>query len=205
MKDVHKALTIALASRILIVAVMVISSFLFAYVTTANMNASEMRMPFLGMFMRWDSAHYLALAKNGYPLGYPNAATFSKMTGTGSPMPSKIANHLWAFFPLYPAAMASLARMSTPFLSLTFFNITPSLMLSGVIISNISFFASAYFFYKITQKLFNPRLALIATAFYCFWIGGVFFSLIYTEALFMALALGAFYFLEENNLPAAFS
>ncbi len=203
MKDVHKALTIALASRILIVAVMVISSFLFAYVTTANMNANEMRMPFLGMFMRWDSAHYMALAKNGYPLGYPNASTFPKMTGTGSPMPSKIANHLWAFFPLYPAAMATLARMSTPFLSLTFFNITPSLMLSGVIISNISFFASAYFFYKLTQKLFNTRLALIATTFYCFWIGGVFFSLIYTEALFMALALGAFYLLEENKLPAA--
>ena len=118
MKDVHKALTIALASRILIVAVMVISSFLFAYVTTANMNANEMKMPFLGMFMRWDSAHYMALAKNGYPLGYPNASTFPKMTGTGSPMPSKIANHLWAFFPLvscgYGDAGADVYAVSQP-------------------------------------------------------------------------------------------
>jgi hypothetical protein len=203
MKDVYKALTIALASRILIVAVMVISSFLFAYVTTNDLNVHEMGTPITGTFMRWDSEHYLAIAKTGYPLGYPNATTFPSMTGTGSPMPSKIANHLWAFFPLYPVAIASMARMSAPFLSLTFLNITPSLMLSGVIISNISFFASAYFFYKLTQKLFNPRLALIATAFYCFWVGGVFFSLIYTEALFMALALGAFYYFEENKLPAA--
>ena len=199
MKDVHKALTIALASRILIVVVMVISSFLFVYVTTANMNASEMRIPFVGMFMRWDSAHYMALAKNGYPLGYPNANNFPKVTGTGSRMPSQIANHLWAFFSILPCTHEGISLGAfTRFLSLT-----SSLMLSGVIISNVAFFVSAYFFYKLTQKLFNPRLALIATAFYCFWVGGVFFSMMYTEALFMALALGAFYYLEENKLPTA--
>jgi hypothetical protein len=84
-----------------------------------------------------------------------------------------------------------------------FLNVNTSLMLSGVIISNISFFVSAYFFYKLTKKLFNSRYALISTAFYCFWIGAVFFSMIYTEALFMALTLGAFYYLEEKKLPIA--
>ena len=54
MKDVHKALTIALASRILVIVVMVISSFLFAYVTTENMNVHDMNVPFVGMFMRWN-------------------------------------------------------------------------------------------------------------------------------------------------------
>lgn len=198
MKDAHKALTVALASRILIVVVMVISSFLFAYVSTANMNVHQMNVPFLGMFMRFDSEHYLTIAKTGYPLGYPNRAHFPLLTGTGSPRPAKIANHLWAFFPLYPSIMATFARVFARFL-----DTTSSLMLSGVIISNIAFFASAYFFYKLTQKLFNQRLALVSTAFYCFWVGAVFFSMIYTEALFMALALGAFYYLEENKLPVA--
>ena len=78
-----------MASRILIVAVMVISSFLFAYVTTNDLNVHEMGTPITGTFMRWDSEHYLAIAKTGYPLGYPNATTFPSMTGTGSPMPFK--------------------------------------------------------------------------------------------------------------------
>jgi Gpi18-like mannosyltransferase len=162
------------------------------------MNVNEMKTPIIGMFMRWDSEYYLSIAKNGYPLGYPNVNTFPTTTASGSPMPKTIAYPQWAFFPLYSAVMAALALVFTPFLSLT-----PSLMLSGVIISNISFFVSAYFFYKLTRKLFNSRVALISTAFYSFWVGGVFFSAIYSEALFMALALGAFYYLEENKLPIA--
>jgi Gpi18-like mannosyltransferase len=43
----------------------------------------------------------------------------------------------------------------------------------------------------------------VATAFYSFWGGAVFYSAIYSEALFMALALGAFYYLEEDKLPIA--
>jgi hypothetical protein len=198
MKDTHKALTIALASRILIIIVMLVSSFLFMYATTEHMNVNEMNTPIIGIFMRWDSEYYLNIAKNGYPLGYPNVNTFPKTTSSGSPMPKTIAYPQWAFFPLYSAVMAALTLVFTPFLSLT-----PSSMLSGVIISNISFFVSAYFFYKLTQKLFNSRVALISTAFYSFWVGGVFFSAIYSEALFMALALGAFYYLEENELPKA--
>ena len=198
MKDTHKLLTIALASRILIIIVMLISSFLFMYATTEHMNINEMKTPIIGIFMRWDSAYYLQIAQNGYPVGYPNVKTFPNSTGSGSPMPLVIANHLWAFYPLYPAAMKALALVFTSFLT-----VTSALMLSGVIISNISFFVSAYFFYKLTQKLFNSRIALISTAFYSFWVGAAFFSAIYTEALFMALAIGAFYYLAENKLSRA--
>ena len=170
MKDNHKVLTIALASRILIIAVMLISSFVFAYSTSEHMVAKQMNTPFVGMFMRWDSEYYLAITNHGYPLGYPNIHTFPSLTATGSPMPPKVANHLWAFFPFYPLAMAALAVVFKRFLTLT-----PSLMVSGVIVSNIAFFVSGYFFYKLTQKLFGSRIALISTVFYCFWVGGVFF------------------------------
>lgn len=198
MKDVHKALTIALASRVLIIIVMVACSFLFAYASTEHLNVAEMKTPFVGLFMRWDSEFYLSIAQHGYPLGYPNISTHPAVTATGSPMPSSIAYPTWAFFPLYSGVMAVLALLFTPFAGAT-----SSLMVSGVIVSNIAFFVSAYFFFKLTQKLFNPRVALISTAFYSFWVGGVFFSEIYTEALFMALALGAFYFLEEKKIPLA--
>ncbi len=76
--------------------------------------------------------------------------------------------------------------------------------LAGFIVSNVAFFLSVYFFYKLTNKIFNsPQIALVATAFYSFWGGAVFYSAIYSEALFMALALGAFYYLEEDKLPIA--
>ena len=137
------------------------------------------------------------------PSGLPERFNLPKNDGNRKPHAFKDSESFVGVFSPLSCGHGDAGADVTPFLSLTFLNITPSLMLSGVIISNIAFFASAYFFYKLTQKLFNPRLALISTAFYCFWVGGVFFSLIYTEALFMALALGAFYYLEENKIPVA--
>jgi Gpi18-like mannosyltransferase len=68
--------------------------------------------------------------------------------------------------------------------------LTNAVELAGFIVSNIAFFISIYFFYKLTNKIFNStQIALVATAFFSFWGGAVFYSAIYTEALFMALAL----------------
>jgi len=82
--------------------------------------------------------------------------------------------------------------------------LTNAVELPGFIVSNVAFFVSIYFFYKLTKKIFKPQqIALVATAFYSFWGGAVFYSAIYSEALFMALALGAFYYLEEDKLSLA--
>ena len=85
-----------------------------------------------------------------------------------------------------------------------FFSSANAVDLAGFVVSNAAFFISVFFFYKLTKKIFNSaQLALIATAFFSFWGGTVFYSALYSEALFMALALAAFYFLEEDNLPIA--
>ncbi len=73
--------------------------------------------------------------------------------------------------------------------------LTNATVLSGFIMSNIAFFVSVYFFYKLTNKIFSStKIALASVAFYSFWIAASFYSAIYSEATFMALALGAFYY-----------
>ena len=46
-------------------------------------------------------------------------------------------------------------------------------------------------------------MALVTIAFYSFWIGSVTLSAVYSESLFMALTLAAFYFLEKGRLYKA--
>ncbi len=184
--DTVKVLLITVASRVFVAAVAVLCIKVF---TTGNLN-------FFDLFVRSDSAFYLDIAKNGYPQGVPSP---SEITGTaaGSPVPSVIAYAQWAFFPLYPALMST-GIAFTPFLPTQ-----DALVLAGYIISNISSFVAAYFFFKITSKHFNTKVALASTVFFSFFVGGLYYSGVFSEALFMALSLGAFYYMEENKLAGA--
>ncbi len=171
MKDSYKILLIALSSRILVITIFVISSLLFTTTATSPKNP----IPIVSLFSRWDSGCYKEIARNGYP---------ASLQGE------------WAFFPLYPSFMKGLSTAFLPF-----FSFSNASNLAGFIISNVAFFVSVYFFYKLTYKLFNTsKIAVISTVFYCFFAGAVFYSAIYSESLFMALALASFYYLEENQL-----
>ena len=175
MNHTHKALLVGTSSRILVVAVFVLCSFLFTVSSEQPASHIVNPLPIVNLFNRDDSGYYISIALNGY-------ATMAD----------------WNFFPLYPAAMKALSLPLMPFFELNAFE------LAGFVISNVAFFVSVYFFYKLTNKIFSsPKLALIASAFYSFWGGAVFYSAIYSESLFMALALGAFYYLEEDKLPTA--
>ncbi len=201
MNGEHKALLIGLSSRILVVVVFIISSFLFT--TSSEQVATQFSnpLPLVNLFYRYDSGFYITIARTGYPIGYPA--------------------HDWAFFPLYPIVTKALSHAFIPLsttnsmqltgllqsktaLGLTEkMEITNALELSGFLVSNIAFFVSVYFFYKLTHKIISKRIALISTAFFSFWAGSVFYSAIYSEALFMALLLGTFYYLEEDKLTIA--
>jgi Gpi18-like mannosyltransferase len=197
MKDVYKVLIIAILSRIIVFAVSIISNHLFTYVDSNFMVTQRINsFPFIGQFDRWDSEIYIGIALFGYPSGYPSVSNFPQYAHSLS-IPT-LAYSQWAFFPIYPMVMKYSAIVFTPFMSTTY-----SLMLSGFLISNVAFFVSVYFFYKLTQKLFKNQVALASTVFYVFCGGTIFMSSIFTEALFMAFMLGSFYFLEENKLHYA--
>ncbi|MGO8807005.1 MAG: mannosyltransferase family protein [Candidatus Bathyarchaeia archaeon] len=163
---------------------------MFGVLDTPITKGKDVFSVFTSLFVRWDSVWYLNIAQSGYPLGI--AKPFGGLFQYYTP----IADPQWAFFPLYPAAMRALATLIVGFNSVN----TPSLIVSGIIVSNTAFFVSIYFFYKLTNKLFNStKTALISIAFYSFSIATVFYSAVYSEALFMALALGSFYYLEEKR------
>ncbi|HUJ84430.1 MAG TPA: hypothetical protein VLV84_02370 [Candidatus Acidoferrales bacterium] len=65
-------MTIALALRILIIAVMLISSFVFTYYASEHMVAKRMNTHFVGMFMRWDSEYFAMLIIAAYFLETAN-------------------------------------------------------------------------------------------------------------------------------------
>ena len=199
MKTIYKIFLIAVISRIMVFAVSTISNQLFPYVNTSYMDVNSINsFPFVGQFDRWDSNIYLIIAHFGYPTGYPNVSTDFPQFANSTVVPV-LAKSQWAFFPLYPMTMKYFAVFFTPFLSTIH-----ALMLSGFLISNIAFFPSVYFFYKLTQKLFeNSKVTIVATIFYAFCGGTIFLSSIFTESLFMALMLGSFYYLEENKLEFA--
>ena len=198
MNDTHKALLIGLSSRILVVAVIVLCSVLFTVSSLQPATHQTNPLPIVNLFNRFDSGYYISIAQNGYPTGYPNISYWvGRYFNAYVPNPV-LAKPDWAFFPLYPAATKAVSLLFTPL------PVTDAIELAGFIVSNVAFFFSIYFFYKLTNKIFNlPQIALIATAFYSFFGGAVFYSAIYSEALFMALALGAFYYLEEDKLSLA--
>jgi hypothetical protein len=183
-KETLNVLLIAAASRIFVVVIAVLCIKLF---TTSNLN-------FYDLFVRSDSGFYLGLAQNGYPQGVPSEIAH---TAAGTPVPDVIAYAQWAFFPLYPAVISTGAVLE-PFLSTH-----NALVLMGYLISNFSFFVAVYFFYKISSKHFDKKVALASTVFFSFFVGGLYYSGVFSEALFMALSLGAFYFMEENKLVTA--
>jgi Gpi18-like mannosyltransferase len=187
MNNLCKLLLIAISSRLFIIIVSILFTIIF----------SNQHVNFLNMFVKADSAFYLDIAKNGYPQGVPAPGSIM-FTSSGSPVPDIIAYSQWAFFPLYSVSIFVAGFVFTAFLPAQ-----QSFIIGGYIVSNASFLLATVLFYKITEKHFNPKIALASVVFFSFFVGGIFYSGVFSEALFMALSLGAFYFMEQNKLPVA--
>lgn len=199
-----KALLIGSSSRILVIAVFVLCSSLFIVSSQQPAIHQTNPLPLVNLFNRYDSGYYISIAMNGYPTGHPDISYWIGKNFSFSVPNPVLAMADWAFFPLYPVAIKAVSLSFMPFSVTNETSTQNAVELAGFIVSNVAFFISVYFFYKLTNKIFSStRIALVATAFYSFWGGAVFYSAIYSEALFMALMLGAFYYLEEDRLPIA--
>ncbi len=174
-----KILFIGLTSRLLVfVSAIVGSAIIGTRPALPGEGLWDVDLPVVNLFSRWDGGLYANIALNGYPAG------------------NNPVSGLWCMFPLYPFLMrvfgALFYGILTPFQSVLF---------SGFLLSNSLFFLDLVLFYKVSEKvLMNQKLATISVAFFSFWSGSLFYSCIYSESLFMAFALGAFYFLETEKL-----
>lgn len=119
--------------------------------------------------LRWDAGWYLDIVQAGYSFE-PND-------------PDRQQNIV--FFPAYPILVRAAGRLLG--------GAPPGYVIGGVAVSLVAFFVGLIYLYALARDRLEPdqaRCALWLLAAYPF---AVFFGAIYTEALFLAAAAGAFY------------
>ncbi|MEP6985050.1 MAG: hypothetical protein ABI970_05615, partial [Chloroflexota bacterium] len=133
--------------------------------------------PFMNFQVAWDSEFYLGIAVGGYD--DPRITTGTLENGTKLPLS-------YAFFPGYPAAMAAVAA------PLRLFGLNPiaAASLGGVIVSLLGTLLGMFSIYELTRAELGEEGGLRAAFYMLIFPTGFFLAQVYTEGLFIGLALG---------------
>ena len=129
--------------------------------------------PFVNMWARWDGGWYLKIAQHGYPLvpgGQPAVA----------------------FFPLYPY----LLRLMHGVIPLRH---DAGWLLVGIIVSNAALLVALIYFYQLVCLDYDRRTAARAVLYLCVFPTTLFLSAVYSESLFLALVVSAFYYARSSR------
>lgn len=137
--------------------------------------------PLAEIWARWDSEWYLLMADHGY-----DSYEYFKDAGGGKYRPSDIAK-----FPLYPWTIRA------------FTFVTGNSLYAGILVSNLAAILFLFYFYKLAEKLLNAEGVSHASLFYIFFPTSFFLNAVYTESLFLACIVAAFYYLEKKQLAPA--
>jgi len=118
-----------------------------------------------GALQTWDSAWFLTLIRDGYPTAI--------QTSGGHVVPSTLG-----FFPLYALAVRAVHRLGFGVVAAAF------------VVTTIAGLAAAMLLWRLVAVVRDTGVADRATALFCFFPGSVVLSMVYSEALMVALALG---------------
>ena len=138
--------------------------------------------PWIWGFGNFDGVHYLRIAQDGY---------------------KALASQ--AFFPLYPILIKILAWFvpKVPNLNVSFY-VDPAYFYSAFTLSHAFFAAALYFFYRLLNLDFKDRVSRKAILLLLVFPTAFYFGAIYTESLFLFLAVTAIYLVRTKKyLPAA--
>ena len=124
--------------------------------------------PFVNMWARWDSGWYLDIAKHGY-----------------NPISAEQPNV--AFFPLYPYLLRVVHDVVPLRNDAGWFSI-------GIILSNVALLVALIYFYRLITLDYDRRVAARAVLYLCVFPTTLFLSAVYSESLFLALVVSAFYY-----------
>ena len=129
--------------------------------------------------VRWDAGWYLGIATEGYDW---------------SPEPG-VQNSI-VFFPGYPMAVRFLGRILLG-------NEFQLYVLAAVLLSVMAFTVAMAYLYRLSRERLDDEQATAVL-----WMAGaypfaIFFSAPYTESLYLAAAIAAFYYMERRQLTAA--
>ncbi len=144
------------------------------YNPSKNLSYHQKTADYLEMWTRWDAEWYLLIADHGYDSGkYLSESIYKSDSAPAVPTAG--------FYPLYPALIAILSF------------ITGSGIVSGYLISNISFIVFVILFYKLLRLDFDENLSFRVVLYYCVFPAAIFFSSLYSESLFLMLSTAAVY------------
>ncbi|MER5865023.1 glycosyltransferase family 39 protein [Kitasatospora sp. NPDC002040] len=130
----------------------------------------------------WDGWWYRQVAENGYD---PQLVVIG-------PPPFEYAQNSVAFFPLYPGMMKLVSSVT----GLGSYG-------AGMLVSVVASFVAAAGIYALTTKLFGRRAGVIAAAVWAVFPGSGVEWAVYSDSLFVALAVWACYFVLEHRWLAA--
>jgi Gpi18-like mannosyltransferase len=142
--------------------------------------------PVMNFQVAWDSEFYLGIAVGGYD--DPRITTGEINNGTKLPLS-------YAFFPFYPVVMATVAA------PLRLFGLNPiaAASLGGVIVSLLGTLLAMFSLYDLTRAEFGEEGGLRAAFYLLIFPTGFFLAQVYTEGLFIGLALGCLMFIYHKR------
>jgi len=128
-------------------------------------------------FGNFDGVHYLRIAQDGY-----------------------LAQYSQAFFPLFPILIRlfSFVFPRVPNLDTQLFT-DPAYFYSGIILSNLFFLESIYVLYKLINIDFDKDTSFLSVILLLILPTSFFFGSVYTESLFLLLAVSAVYLIRKNH------
>src|SRR6266404_411339 len=129
--------------------------------------------PFVNMWVRWDAGWYLDVAKNGYRF-----------------LPGEQSNV--AFFPLYPYMI----RLVHGAIRLPG---DAGWLLVGIIVSNTALLVALIYLYRLVRLDYDRCTAARAVLYLCVFPTTLFLSAVYSESLFLALVVSAFYYARRSR------
>lgn len=128
-------------------------------------------------FGNFDGVHYLRIAQDGY-----------------------LAQYSQAFFPLFPILIRlfSFVFPKVPNLDTNIFT-DPAYFYSGLILANLFFVSALYILYKLMRIDFKKEVSFLVIVFLLVFPTSFFFASIYTESLFLLLAVTSIYLIRKGN------
>lgn len=144
--------------------------------------SKKLDISFLFSQERWqrlDAGWYEDIVKNGYD----KVSTLAPHDPTN-----------WPFYPLYP--------FSVKLFNFITFN-TISIPYAGMIVSNIFLYFGLLFLYKFVREKFGENVSFKTLFYLLIFPTSIYFSLMYTESLFLFLTAAGFYAIEKKKwIPA---
>ena len=169
-----------LAFRLALLVLPVVIWFLLPFSTTSNLpvgyqpNPNPLLDHVIRGWMRWDGGFYVDVARGGY-------------------LKTPAGDAAAAFFPLYPHLMRAFALV---FEFGNFHN--ESLYVAGIIVSSVATLAAFVGLYQLANLDYDPITSRLAVTYLAAFPMAFFLLAVYTESLFMALAVWAFWAARRN-------